>query len=330
MDAVVLDASPLLDDRPLKKATTTGLLGAAKREELIVVIPRVVVEEVVNAARGSFEKADRETEKANHILRQQLPEPPQAAKLDVGELTKAFREHFEGTLRAYDVEIAEHADVSHDEIVKRDLAKRKPFDESGRGYRDALIWDVLKNIDADEVIFVTSNTNDFCDSTDHARLHEDLRDELVAPDRFNVVGGIADVYERLGELRDDFREGIEHSLQENSIELGNAALRYVDPPLPDGLESDVISASVREFDVERVFFAWGAVAATVSAELDFEYGGVLDEWAYSETGPDVSLVEWLGDSHTAVVMGEGNFWATLTISYDPREGTVELLEAELA
>jgi hypothetical protein len=330
MDAVVLDASPLLNDRPLSKATTSALLGAAKRKELLVVVPRAVVEEVVNAARGSFKNADREIGKANDILRQQLREPPEAARLDVDKVTEIFREHFEGTLVEYNVVIAEHADVEHNEVLERDLAGRKPFDESGRGYRDALIWSVLKTIDADAVIFVTSNTKDFCDQADHARLHEELRDEVDDADRFTVVGGVADVYERLGELRDDFRDGIQLSLLENSASIVNAALQYVDPPLPDGLGSLVVSATARSFEIDRVFFAWGAVAAIVSAELDFDFGGVLDEWEFNESGRDVDLVEWLGDSHTAVVAGEGTFEVTLTISYDPSGQTVELLEADLA
>jgi hypothetical protein len=59
--------------------------------------------------------------------------------------------------------------VGHQVLLTRALESRKPFDErGGDGYRDALIWhtvlDICRECDGDtQVVFVTNNTNYFCD-----------------------------------------------------------------------------------------------------------------------------------------------------------------------
>ena len=57
--------------------------------------------------------------------------------------------------------------VSHADLVERDLSSRKPFSPTGKGYRDALIWESVVELctdltDADTLIFVTDNKSDFC------------------------------------------------------------------------------------------------------------------------------------------------------------------------
>jgi hypothetical protein len=66
--------------------------------------------------------------------------------------------------------------TAHSDLVARDLAERKPFASSGKGYRDVLIWlgfvDVVDQATTKAVV-VTSNQNDFC-GDDKTKLHQDL------------------------------------------------------------------------------------------------------------------------------------------------------------
>jgi hypothetical protein len=65
--------------------------------------------------------------------------------------------------------------VSHEEVVKRDLLRRKPFGESGKGYRDTLIWEtVLAELrrEQSQMALVSHNIKDFAGPD--RMLHADL------------------------------------------------------------------------------------------------------------------------------------------------------------
>jgi hypothetical protein len=71
--------------------------------------------------------------------------------------------------------------ISHAEVVTRELQRRKPFNPKGGGYRDYLIRRTVLSIAREApdstVIFATANTKDFADE---GGLHPDLRADLVA------------------------------------------------------------------------------------------------------------------------------------------------------
>jgi hypothetical protein len=91
-----------------------------------------------------------------------------------------FESEFRSRLKRLGIEIMPFPAVSHSILVKRDLARLKPFDPNGKGYRDALIWlgflDVLDST-TEKVIFVTNNTKDFCGSGE-TELHTQLITEI--------------------------------------------------------------------------------------------------------------------------------------------------------
>lgn len=69
----------------------------------------------------------------------------------------------------------------HQSLLDRDLENRLPF-RAGKGYRDSLIWESLLELlghseDVDEVVFVSGNLKDFCESDSH--LLPELIDELL-------------------------------------------------------------------------------------------------------------------------------------------------------
>ncbi|MCP3420323.1 PIN domain-containing protein [Nocardioides pinisoli] len=84
--------------------------------------------------------------------------------------------------------------VPHLAVVNRDLDRRKPFQPSGKGYRDALVWETLvervsRCHEGQLVIFVTANAGDYLDKPGvlaaelAADLPEDLRPNFrVVPD----------------------------------------------------------------------------------------------------------------------------------------------------
>jgi hypothetical protein len=91
-----------------------------------------------------------------------------------------FEKRFRDRLKELGVTTITIPQISHGGLVKRDLAERKPFAQSGKGYRDALIWlgfvDVIDQATTKAVV-VTSNHNDFS-GDDKETLHPDLRADL--------------------------------------------------------------------------------------------------------------------------------------------------------
>lgn len=74
-----------------------------------------------------------------------------------------------------------HPAISHRALVDRVLAKRRPFRESEKGYRDVLIWyTVLEEAEKNDVILLTANTSDFGEKAGESiQLARDLVEDLV-------------------------------------------------------------------------------------------------------------------------------------------------------
>lgn len=75
-----------------------------------------------------------------------------------------------------------YPDVTHEALVDRDLSRRKPFTDKGKGYRDALIWlslvEALRRAGGPKrVALVSGNSKDF---TENDMLHADLASDLRA------------------------------------------------------------------------------------------------------------------------------------------------------
>jgi hypothetical protein len=130
-------------------------------------------------------------------------------------------------------------DVSHESLLARDLSGRKPFRASGKGYRDALIWEsLLEHLRAIsspmEMVFVT-NDNDFGGhAKDGSILDSDLLDEI------QNAGHSARRAVSISALVDQLRE--EYSAQADALdallEIANEG-----PSLRDRVADAVIAAA---------------------------------------------------------------------------------------
>ena len=73
-------------------------------------------------------------------------------------------------------------ELSHKEIVERELQRKKPFKSNGAGYRDYLVWrtalNTARSYSSEELHFITENTQDFSDTKNKAVLHPDLQQDL--------------------------------------------------------------------------------------------------------------------------------------------------------
>jgi len=87
-------------------------------------------------------------------------------------------------------EILPYPKVPHDEVVRRDLQRKKPFKRNGSGYRDFLIWESIRRLmfwGTERVVFVTGNTVDFGEGP---LVSPDLQETISNPHRLELVRGL--------------------------------------------------------------------------------------------------------------------------------------------
>jgi hypothetical protein len=112
---------------------------------LELIVPQIVVEEVKNKYREELLKAERNlTEtlvKQNTLLA--ADEQRALKQLKIDRVVTDFGDRLDNRLAELRARRPVYTDVPHQDLVQRDLDRRRPFQESGRGYRDALLWETL-------------------------------------------------------------------------------------------------------------------------------------------------------------------------------------------
>jgi pimeloyl-ACP methyl ester carboxylesterase len=69
--------------------------------------------------------------------------------------------------------IAQYPDVSHRDVARRAIERRRPFDEKGRGYRDTLVWHTVRDVilASETPILLISGDGDFRGPTGQVHKH---------------------------------------------------------------------------------------------------------------------------------------------------------------
>ena len=110
----------------------------------------------------------------------------------VDQEVEGYEEWFNQQLIKFKVDVIEDDDFDHRQLVSRAVARRRPCDSSGNGYRDTLNWftvlGIARSNPTQQVVWV-SNDSDFAEPKDRTVLHADLQydlTELGALDRVHL------------------------------------------------------------------------------------------------------------------------------------------------
>ena len=162
-------------------------------------IPQLVIEEVVARFERSFDSDVNRIRNAlddlSRRLNKDLPSP--IYTLDRQDESNLFRYRLEALFNTANCSILGYPNISHEDLAKRAMQRIRPFNESGSGYRDALIWESVLRLalEASDTVVLLSNDNAFYDAK-AGKLHDDLADELVGNglpiDKVVIVRSIAD------------------------------------------------------------------------------------------------------------------------------------------
>lgn len=181
MITVIVDTTATFVDVMMKSTRWMQLLTLCHDSQVQVVLPDVVLRETV---RHWHIEATRAIDNANGKIvgikksREKLTElgidgsslvdstpvsaTPDKAKFEEEKLKKLV------SLGVQVKPVPDHVDI--ETVLQRDLAHRKPFTKTGKGFRDTLVWETAKQVVlesdvGDKFFLVTDNSTDYCDET---------------------------------------------------------------------------------------------------------------------------------------------------------------------
>ncbi|MDT0181454.1 PIN domain-containing protein [Microbacterium sp. ARD31] len=198
---ILLDTTAFSQDSMMRTAAWDSLASAAKSGLIKIAISEVTILEL---GRQVLEKAEKLREAISSNL--EYLESHGVALVEPEEpRTQDFEPALRARLATRHVHVLPLPSVSHADLVSRDIATRPPFNRSGKGYRDALIWHSLlewigAETDVEEVLFVTANTTDFAEKGKNG-LAADLSAELPAEVDVQLIKGMSEAAAKVRELK---------------------------------------------------------------------------------------------------------------------------------
>jgi hypothetical protein len=181
MSIIVLDTSVLIPDFRLRGVLFRAVLRTAQDLRAHIDIPKLVVDEFINKYREELQNSCDSMRRYENKIRSLISSPLRERRIDVPGQVALYSDWLRGELSKSNIRSPDYPNMSHELLVKRALAKRKPFDSEGqRGYRDTVLWETIlrRRARSEEIFFVSKNVRDFADPKDPHKLHPHLIEDL--------------------------------------------------------------------------------------------------------------------------------------------------------
>ena len=180
MNHFVLDVNTVIAEQYGASAHMRALLSASSAVGFQVHLPKVALEEIAAKYERELSKNAKEAVENLSKLSRLLGRPIDSSVegFDPKEETKAFRERLLRHLGMTESRILDYPDTLHETLVERATSRKRPFDDNGSGYRDALIWESVLKL-ATQVkgpIVLITKDKDFREGS--GNLHGDLIKDL--------------------------------------------------------------------------------------------------------------------------------------------------------
>ena len=144
---IVLDSNVLISDYWLRSPSFLLLREFLGRAKATLVVPKIVLEEVVNHHREDLAKLKSEirdtVREAGRLLRNVKGSAKWWVEISKTDSADPYEKFLSAELAAMKAKVPDYANIPHADVVSRDLRRRKPFQQSGKGYRDALLWETI-------------------------------------------------------------------------------------------------------------------------------------------------------------------------------------------
>lgn len=177
---VVLDANVVITEGHGSNDLFDFFISSSGRVGHTIYIPELVIAEVVADYQKNIEGQTHAVHRNLKSLSRKLGRDLQSPFADVAipavarQFEDSLRQHFSSTY----CHILSYPQTPHEHLVFKAITRKRPFNEKGSGYRDALIWETVLELasqQAGSVAFISKDA-DFTDNK--GALHADLVTEL--------------------------------------------------------------------------------------------------------------------------------------------------------
>lgn len=184
MNHIIIDTNVIHLDFKLNKARIVTLCNTSTILGHEIFIPEVVIDEIVKQYDEKAEEYINSFNKALKKLSDLSTSPITQTPIDAKGFISNYRNELNNRIKQLGIGIIPYPNTGHKIMVARELGKKKPFKDSTKGYRDALIWDSVmehtqKYSSNCGIIFLTANSKDFADK-DKKDLHTDLIADCIS------------------------------------------------------------------------------------------------------------------------------------------------------
>lgn len=180
-------------------------------------IPEIVIDEIINKYRESLIEKVKEQEKIFNEVKRLSKKEINYINININEQVDEYKKFFDSKLKSISANIISYPEISHKEIVKNILERKKPFKKGDSGYRDFLIWQSIKNLEfygTEEVVFITNNTKDF---GDNGYLSEDFTDKKTSYKNYSIETSLTNFNEKYILPKLKLLDELKIKLNENKI-----------------------------------------------------------------------------------------------------------------
>lgn len=306
---IVFDTNIIFKDWYLRGPNISLLEKFITLSNSILFIPKIVIEETINRYKETIDMKVQSIQSLNGLQPSSINK---IQNLDVRKIVDSYSKEFLARLNELKVIQPEYSNIPHKKVVARDLARKRPFQKSGKGYRDSLLWENILNQIASsqtKTFFISNNHTDFCNKDSkilHDNLKEDLQEKGLYPDNVEICLNLDDflnkyvkpdlisLKEAIPELlegfhgnfdlhfwfvenKDSFKDSIQHSLNNPTygiIDFDDLSVAYIEDP--DELKVD----DVYEIDIDHVYIEVFALTDIVLDVFVFKSDFILLEEKY--------------------------------------------------
>ena len=237
------------------------------QELLFLGIPEIVLEEVINARCENFKKqVDRlrtcikklKTMPCCDFSKIVLPEEKFDYRKFINKKIKRFiyRKKYILILKIKKSDYKKFLEI----LIEKATQKKKPFNESGKGFKDALIWEIilnLKNADTYSTIFVLSEDQKDFDISLKEEFKKKLSKELnleantdaLIASLENIYGLYVNYPKILSHLKTNyFEEQLKQYLTDNTdIEIGDFKIKDIQRI------DEIIDQDIEDFELKELY-----------------------------------------------------------------------------
>jgi hypothetical protein len=350
---VVFDSNVVFQDWYLEGPSMALLEKFMKLSGSRLVVPKIVLSEVVNKYKEKVSEKLSEINRLNGLL---LPSKKLTHSLTIDEILRDYESALISRFTTLRIEQPDYSTIPHEDLVARDLSRRRPFQKSGKGYRDALLWEVvLRNFanSKTKTFLITNNFRDFGDKENkgfHDDLQKDLCDKGLPPESVvlyctlaefmnaHVKPALDSINEALPELMQgrykgfesldwfkENRESIGISMQE-SIEslfyelkdLEDPSVSYVEDP--DKIEIQ----NVYELDIDRVY-----IDAFTKVDVIFDVFVFKSDYAWVSEKHDLQIWDHDWNKHYIFAQTTMKLPINLVLNFNIKNECVEDFEVNI-